>query len=113
MAGHIELRNNANAPFSRISDNLARLILRVEEAIGSHLMQLGEPLALDPKSLVFSQMPVKDIELDRGHCVKVSLEHFHGLVVARHINQKTAPWQSRVILNLSRRQIKSISIGAD
>src|ERR1043166_1540825 len=106
MTGHIELRNDANSAFGRISNNLARLILCVEEPVRTHLLQLGKLLTLDPKSLVLSQVPVKHVELHRRHGVKVSLEHFHGLIVTRDIDQKTAPWKARLILNLYRRKIE-------
>src|SRR5215831_9249243 len=113
MAGHIELRHHPNPTLRRISNDLAGLILGVEEPVRSQLMQLGKFLALDSKSLVLGQVPVKDIQLDRRHGVKIPLEHFHGLVVTRHINQETTPLKAWLILNLYGRQIEAVSITVD
>src|SRR5215471_704149 len=113
MAGHVELRHHPNPALCRISNDLARLFLGVEEPIRPHLMQLGKFFALDSKSLVFGQVPVKDIELDRRHGVKIPFEHFHGLVVTRYVNQETTPLKAWLILNLYGRQIEAISITVD
>src|SRR5215472_5614367 len=113
MAGHVELRHDPNPSRCRISNDFTRLILGVKEPVRSHPVQVRKFFALDAKSLVLSQVPVKDVELDRRHAVQIPLEYFHGLVVTGHINQKTAPLKARLILNLYRRQIETISICAD
>jgi hypothetical protein len=113
MPGHVELRHHANATFGGIGNDLARLILRIEEPVRTHLMQLGKFLAFNPEALVFGEVPVKHIELDRGHRIQIPLEHLYRLVVTRDINQKTAPGKAWLILDLYLRQIEAISICAD
>src|SRR3954463_7656295 len=53
MAGNIKLGHNPNAAVARVSNDLAHLVLGVEETVRSERMKLGKLLALDAKALVF------------------------------------------------------------
>jgi hypothetical protein len=45
VAGHVELRHDADAAGTGIGDDVFGLLLRVEEAIGAFRRELGEELA--------------------------------------------------------------------
>jgi hypothetical protein len=94
---HVKLRHHADAALSRVSDNLASLILGIEQTIGTQLMELRKLFALDPKTLVLSQMPVKHIELDGRHAIEVPLQNLHRLIMAAYVDQQAAPSEARLI----------------
>src|SRR5258706_5211755 len=87
VAGNIKFRHYPNAALARISNNLAHLILRIEQTIGAERVELGELLTFDAKALVLGQMPMKDVQLYRGHRIEIPFEDFHGLVVTADIDQ--------------------------
>jgi hypothetical protein len=49
-------------------------------------VELGKFLALDAKPLVFGEVPVKDIQFDSGHRVKISLQHLRWLIVTTDVD---------------------------
>src|SRR6516164_5187691 len=53
-------------------------------------------------------MPVKDIQLHCFHAVQVSLENIEGRKVTARINQQTAPWETRLVLNRYRRSRETV-----
>ena len=57
-------------------------VLRVEMPVGAELLKLREALAFDAKALIVGKMPVQHVELHRGHCVQVALDHFDRHPVA-------------------------------
>src|SRR5436305_14942973 len=91
VSRNVELRHDTYAALSGVRDNFARLVLRIEKTVRAHLMKLRKLLALDAKALIFSQVPVQDIELDGGHRVQVALQDLHRLKVSPDINQKPTP----------------------
>ncbi len=86
VTGYIKLRNNANAAFARVSNDLFYLFLREVVAIGTELMKLGKLLALNAEALIFREVPVKDVQLYCRHRIEVALESFHRLKVTRHVD---------------------------
>ena len=99
MAWHLKLRDHANAARSCILHQLARLLLRVEKAIGTQCRQLRIDLALDAEALVFRQVPMKDVQLYRRHRIQIPLQHIQRLVVPATIDHQTAPAETRIILH--------------
>src|SRR5581483_10283178 len=75
VARHIEFRNDSDSPVAGVGNHIADLRLRVIQAIRSHFMQLGELLAFHAKTLVVGEVPMKDVELDSLHAVKIALNH--------------------------------------
>jgi hypothetical protein len=71
----VELGDHADAALGGIIDDVADLGACVEIPIRCQLVQLGPGEALDPETLVVHQMPVEDVELDRGHPVEVAFDH--------------------------------------
>ena len=104
MPRHIELRDDADAAVGRIVYNLTDLLLCVVQAIRAHLLQPGIFLALDPASLIVSQVPVENIHLDRRQPIYVALDDVHRLPVARDIDHQTAPCEPRLVLDVERRE---------
>ena len=72
VARHVELGHDAYAALARVGDYLARLRLRVEEAVGAEACETRKFFALDAEALIFREVPVKDVELDGGHRVEVA-----------------------------------------
>ena len=87
MPGNIKLRHYANAAVTRVGDDLAHLVLCIEETIGAERVEFGKLLALDAKALVLCQMPVKDVQLYCRHGIEVPFENFHRLVVTSNVDQ--------------------------
>src|ERR1041385_3482085 len=44
-------------------------------------------------------VPKEDVHFHRFHTVQISFENIHGRKMAARINQQTAPWETRLILN--------------
>ena len=63
-------------------------------------MELRKLLTLDTESLILSQMPVKNIQLDRRHRIEIALENLRRLIVTGDIDQQTTPGKTRLIINL-------------
>jgi hypothetical protein len=63
-------------------------------------VQPGEFLAFDPEALVFGQVPMQDIELNRRHCIEIPFEDVDRLVVAPYVNKKTPPGKAGTVINL-------------
>ena len=57
---------------------MPRVPLGVKETVGTFGRQLGIDAALDSKTLVFREVPVEDVELDRGHTVECALDDGDG-----------------------------------
>ena len=49
-------------------------------------MELWILLALHAKALILCQVPVKDIQLDRRHCIEIAFEDLHWLIMPAYIN---------------------------
>ena len=95
MAGHVEFGDDADAAVARVGDDLADLVLRVEIAVGAHLLQLRKSLAFDAEALIVGEVPVEYVELHGGHGVEIALDHGHGHPVAGDIELKAAPGEAR------------------
>src|SRR5579863_2957117 len=74
MSRHIELGNYADAASARVGNNFAGLLLGIEKPIGSQLSELGKCPALHAETLVFTQMPVENVEFYRGHPVECAFD---------------------------------------
>ena len=87
MSWNIKLRHYPNTTITSVVNDLAHLVLRVEETIGAEGVESGKLLALDTKTLVLRQMPVKDVQLHCCHRIEIPFEDFHRLVVAANIDE--------------------------
>ena len=110
MPGNIKLRHYSNAPIASVGNDLAHLVLRIEETIGAERVQFGKLPALDAKALVLCQVPVKNVQLYCRHGIEVPFENLHRLVVPANIDEQASPWKTRLILDLDSRQIISVAI---
>src|SRR6185436_16397727 len=99
MTRHIELRHHSNAALACVSDDIAYLILSIEEPIGSHLMKFRVALRFNSKPLVFREVPVKHVELHRSHAIQIALHDVDRLEVTPHIYQQTTPAKAWLVLN--------------
>src|SRR5256885_1723395 len=61
--------------------------LRVVQIIGSHLVQLRKPLALDAEAFVVRKVKMQNVQLHRRHPIYVPLEHIKRNEVTTNINQ--------------------------
>ena len=110
VAGQVKLRDDANATVTCVGNDLSHLILCVEMAIGAKLVKARELLAFDAETLVFSQVPVKDVEFYCRHRIEIALQHIHRLKMASNIDQQATPWEAWAILNLNRGDEIAITI---
>ena len=99
MARHIEFRDHADATLARVRNQVADFVLRVEQAVRTHVLQLGKFLALDAEALVFRKMPVKDVQLHCRHAVEVALENVERDKVAAHVDHQSAPGKARAVFD--------------
>ena len=91
-----------------VGHELANLVLRVIQPVGSRFLQLGEPLALDAETFVVIQVPMQDIHLYRCHSIEVAFEHVQRNEVATNVDEQAAPGEPRLILNCHDRHGKSV-----
>src|SRR5271155_813330 len=70
VPGNIELGHNPDATIARVRDNFAGLLLSIEKSIGAQPSELGESPTLHAEALVFTQMPVENVQLHSGHPVE-------------------------------------------
>ncbi len=103
MARHVELGDHANSAIARIPNDIADLLLRVVLPVRALLLQQGNDFAFDAETLVFREMPVKDVELDGFHPVEISLDHIDRHEVAAGVDHEPAPLEARLIVNRDRR----------
>src|SRR5260370_26978412 len=99
VAGCVELGNDPDTAIMSIGDEFADFALRVIEAFRSHLMQLGELLALDAETLIVGEMPVQDVHLYRGHAIDVALENVERGKVAADVNEQSAPGKAWLVFD--------------
>ena len=111
MAGNVELREHADATIVRVCQKFADFVLRVEESLGAHFVQLRKLLALDAEALIVGQVPVHDVHLHRRHSIQVALEHVQRNEVTADVDEQAAPGESRLILDRDRRYGKSLPGG--
>ena len=91
VAGHVELRHDADAAGAGVGDDVPGLFLGVVEAIGAGGSELGKELALDAEALILGEVPVEDVELHGGHGVEVALDDVDRLEVAADVDHQAAP----------------------
>ena len=113
MAGNVELRHHADAAVARVGHDVADLVLRVVEAVGALLVQLGEALALHAEALVVGEVPVEDVELHGGHGVEIALHHFERHPVARGIHHQAAPGKARLVFDVNGGDFEAIRAERD
>ena len=95
VTGNIKLGHHTDTAVSRVRDNFAHLVLRVIQTIGAHRMEFWKLLALDAKALVLRQVPVKNVELDRGHRIEIAFKNLNRLEVTGNVDKQTAPGKAR------------------
>ena len=118
MAGQLYLGHDHDVASGRIGDDLARLRLGIEAAIGFVLRgrgaigvrtlgltpgadagQLRIGLDLQPPALVVVQVPVEDVQLVGRHGVDQPLDLVHGLEVPGAVQHEAAPGVARGVLD--------------
>ena len=110
---NVELRHDADAALTRISQHSTNIGLRVEVTVRTQLVELREYLALYSEALVIRQMPVKNVELYGCHRVEIPLDHRDGHPMAGNIQHQPAPRKSGTVLDLDSRYCEGIGIGED
>src|ERR1700730_5947630 len=113
VAWHVELRHHADTTLLCIRDHAADFGLGVEEPVRTHFMQLREYPALDAEALVLGKMPVKYVQLDRGHAVQVALDYIHRDEVAAGVNHQPPPGKARTVLDGNGRRGEACACGGD
>ena len=108
MARHLDLRHHADAALPGIGDNPAHLGLRVEQAVGTLLLLLGEAGGLEAPPLVVDQVPVEDVQLHSGHGIEGTLEDLEGNEVARAVDHQPAPGEARPVFDDDARHLKGV-----
>ena len=118
VARHVDLRHDRDRALGRIGDDLADLFLGVIAAGARQRRRagcgggrapcpdLGQPrifVDLDPPALIVGQMPVKRVELVRGHPVDEPLDELGRLEVPRAVKHQPAPAEARRVLDPDRR----------
>ena len=76
-------------------------------------MEFGVALALDAEALVVGEVPVEDVQLDRGHGVEIALDHFDRHPVARHIEHQAAPGEARLVFDVDGGRFEAIGAERD
>src|SRR5215204_4238343 len=76
-------------------------------------MQLWKFLTLNTEPLVFSQMPMQDVQLHCRHRIKIAFKNFHSLEVTSDVDQQPAPGKPWLVVNLNSRKKVSIAIGVE
>ncbi len=94
MARHVELRHHPDPAVAGVGHDLADLLLGIEEPVGALLLEQRETPALHPEALVLGEVPVEDVELDRGHSVELPLDRLGRLPVPADVDQETAPGEA-------------------
>ena len=94
VSGHVELGDDADATGVGVGDDVADLILGVEEAVGAESGEAGKELAFDAEALVLGEVPVEDVELDGSHSVEIALDDFDGDEVAAGVDVEPAPTEA-------------------
>src|SRR5215813_6103555 len=113
VPGNIELRHYANATLARVSDDLAHLVLSVEETIGTEGVKPGKFLALDAKALILCEVPMQDVQLYGRHRVEVPLEYVHRLEVTADVDEQAAPGKARLIVDPDTGNVESVAIALE
>src|ERR1700680_980830 len=72
----VELGHDADAAVARIGNNVAGLLLSIEESVGAQPREFRERSTLDAKTLVFTEMPVEYVKLNGGHPVETASDNF-------------------------------------
>ena len=83
-------------------------LLRVIEPVGAFLLEQRKDLAFDAEALVFGEVPVEDVQLDRFHAVEVALDHSQRHEVAARVDHQAAPRKARLIVDGDRRRGESL-----
>src|SRR5882724_12812483 len=99
VAGHVELRDDANAAIASVSDEVANFVLRVVQAVGAEGVELGEFLAFGAEALIFREVPVEDVHFHRFQAVDIALEDIDGDEVAGYVDHEAAPGETRLVLD--------------
>ena len=114
MAGKIDLRDNCNASFGCISDDIAKLLLGIETAIAlsigliaaedlgavsicSDLGELGILLDFDSPALVLGEMPVETVHFVDCHEVEDLLDFLDGEEVAAAVEEESSVFKTRAV----------------
>ena len=117
VSGHVDLGNDPDVAGGGIGDNLTDLVLRVETAItavlavfgillragdrmpGANFGEFRILLDLDAPAVVVGEMPVEDIELQKGHFVQTGLDLIPVEKMPGNIKHEAAPGDPGRILD--------------
>ena len=96
MAGHVEFRHHTDSPCPRIGHHLAQLILGCRTRLRTQLRSAGGHL-VGPEVLIVAQMPVKHIELGRGHAIELVFDILGWELpkMTAHIQHEAPPAETR------------------
>ena len=94
VAGDVELRVDPDPALARVRDDLLHLLLRVEEAVRAHPVELGVKAALHAEPLVVGEVPVERVQLHGRHAVERPLHHVERHEVARAVEHQAAPGEA-------------------
>src|SRR5580704_15510678 len=111
VSRHIELGNYTDAVGARVGNNFAGLLLGIEKSVGTQLSELGKCPTLHAEALVFTQMPVEDVELNGGHSVEGTSDHVDRHEVASTVDHQAAPTKTWRVVNRHCRNKITGSIG--
>src|SRR5579863_526485 len=99
VSRHVEFRDNADSAITRVSDDIANLILLVVLTARAQGVQLRQFFAFGAESLIVRKMPVEDVQFHRFHPIEVALQHIEWSKVPAGINHQAAPRETRLVLN--------------
>src|SRR5712692_5516480 len=107
MSRHVEFRHHTNSAIPGVSDQIADLILRVVEGVGTQFVKFRKFPALGTKALVLREVPVKNVHLHGFHAVDIPADDVERDEMACGIDHQTAPGETRLVLNLEHGCCKS------
>jgi hypothetical protein len=96
---HVELRHDPDAAVARIGNNFAGLLLRIEESVGAQPSEFWEKPTLHAEALVFTKMPVEDVQLNRGHPIQSAFDNVERHEVASAVDHEAAPAKTWSVAN--------------
>ena len=105
---NVELRHNAYATIAGVVEECPNLCLRVVQALRALFVKFRKLFALDAKSFIVGQMPMQHVEFYGCHSIEVALQYIKWNEMTADIDQQTAPWEARLILNADCRNRETI-----
>jgi hypothetical protein len=104
VAWHLKLGHDTNTKSAGIAYDFRGVLLSVKQAIRTHGGKPWEEFALYAETLVFGEVPVKNVELHGCHAIESALEHVHRFEVASTVDHQTPPKEAGRIVDGDSRQ---------